>query len=85
MWNPYTGELLKEYVFSYSLTGNDADKENITSPIKSLVVRFFKTNKPVPFRSLTLSSMLYYLGVGKWMACGGGGESCYNLRIRQGR
>ena len=53
MWNPYTGELLKEYVFSYSLTGNDADKENITSPIKSLVVCLFK-KKPVPFRSLTL-------------------------------
>jgi len=37
MWNTQTGELVKDIVFSYSATGNDADKESITSPIKSLV------------------------------------------------
>jgi len=37
MWNPQTGELVKDIVFSFSATGNDADKEDITSPIKSLV------------------------------------------------
>lgn len=38
MWDPREGKLVKEFAFSYSLTGNEADKETITSPIKSLVV-----------------------------------------------
>jgi len=37
MWDLKEGKLVKEFPFTFSLTGNEADREAITTPIKSLV------------------------------------------------
>ena len=41
MWDPKEGKLVKEFAFTYSLTGNEAEREKIVCPIKALAVRTF--------------------------------------------
>jgi len=36
MWDPKEGKLVKEFAFSYSVTGNEAEREKIVCPIKAL-------------------------------------------------
>lgn len=40
MWDLKEGKLVKEIIFSFSLNGNEAEREKITSPIKTLTVSY---------------------------------------------